>query len=64
VLPHIFTRFYTWSADRNQSTGTGIGLAFCRSVMESFGGTIDCKSQLGEYTEFTLAFPLPKEKSL
>lgn len=61
VLPHIFTRFYTWSEDRDQSTGTGIGLAFCKSVIESFGGTIGCTSRLGEYTEFTLTFPLLKE---
>lgn len=64
VLPHIFTRFYTWSADRDLSTGTGIGLAFCRSVMESFGGAIGCTSRLGEYTEFTLTFPLLEEKKL
>jgi two-component system CAI-1 autoinducer sensor kinase/phosphatase CqsS len=57
VLPHIFTRFYSWSPGKDKSLGTGIGLAFCRSVMDSFGGSISCKSQLGEYTEFVVIFP-------
>lgn len=54
VLPRIFDRFYT-----SQSTGggSGIGLSFCRSVMDSFNGRIDCESQLGEFTRFILSFP-------
>lgn len=57
VLPHIFTRFYSWSPDNDGGLGSGIGLAFCRSVMESFGGAIRCDSQEGAYTEFVLTFP-------
>ena len=57
VLPHIFTRFYSWSADNNHGLGAGIGLAFCRNVMTSLGGSIQCQSRLGEYTEFMLVFP-------
>jgi two-component system CAI-1 autoinducer sensor kinase/phosphatase CqsS len=60
VRPHIFTRFYSWSSDSNNGLGTGIGLAFCNSVMSSLGGSISCESQLGEYTEFTLIFPFEK----
>lgn len=56
VLPHIFTRFYSWSPDNNNGLGAGIGLAFCRNVMESSGGTIRCQSEPGEYAEFTLTF--------
>jgi signal transduction histidine kinase len=57
VLPHIFERFYT--ADGNGGVlGTGIGLAFCRDVMTSFGGTIDCISVHGEFSQFELTFPL------
>ena len=51
-LPHIFDRFYTKSR-----SGTGIGLAFCKTLMEELGGTIECKSSLGKYTRFTLTFP-------
>ncbi|MES1924672.1 HAMP domain-containing sensor histidine kinase [Salinisphaera sp. T31B1] len=54
VLPRIFERFYS-AMPRGQ--GTGIGLAFARLVMESFGGDIRCHSALGRYTEFVLSFP-------
>lgn len=60
VLPHIFTRFYSWSSEDNASLGAGIGLAFCHSVMSSFGGNINCQSKLGEYAEFVLTFPIKK----
>ena len=62
VLPHIFTRFYSWSGDNDNSLGTGIGLAFCRDVMEGFGGAITCASKQGEYTEFILTFPFLAEE--
>ena len=51
-IKKVFDSFYT-----NSGTGTGIGLAFCNTVMKSIGGSIECKSQLGEYTEFILHFP-------
>lgn len=54
VLPRIFQRFYS-GMPRGQ--GTGIGLAFVRLVIESFGGHIRCDSMLGEYTEFIMSFP-------
>lgn len=50
-LPKIFKRFY--SKDKH---GTGIGLAFCKQVMDSIGGNIKCSSVAGEYTEFALKF--------
>ncbi|MBA8666558.1 hypothetical protein H1Q59_01450 [Holosporaceae bacterium 'Namur'] len=50
-LPHIFERFYTKS-----SKGTGIGLSFCKMVMEEMGGALECRSELGKYTEFILKF--------
>lgn len=50
-LPHIFDKFYTKS-----SQGTGIGLSFCKMVMEEIGGSLECKSVYGEYTEFILRF--------
>ena len=59
VLPHIFTRFYTSSGDGDSVLGTGIGLAFCRDVMHACGGTIECASERGEFTEFVLTFPKP-----
>lgn len=50
---NIFEQFYT----AETAKGTGIGLAFCKSVMNLFKGDISCTSQFGEYTQFTMVFP-------
>jgi signal transduction histidine kinase len=54
-LPKIFNLF---ASQTTAQGGSGIGLAFCKLVMNSYGGNISCQSVLGEYTEFTLEFPL------
>lgn len=54
----IFDDFFT----HNKKHGTGLGLAYCKRVMESFGGAIHCVSVEGESTEFTLVFPLVDEQ--
>ncbi|POR54846.1 two-component system CAI-1 autoinducer sensor kinase/phosphatase CqsS [Paraburkholderia eburnea] len=60
ALPHVFTRFYTSSTISDDvSLGAGIGLAFCRDVMQAMGGAITCSSEQGKYTEFVLTFPAP-----
>lgn len=51
-ISHIFRKFYS-----RTKYGTGIGLSFCKMVMESLGGEIKCKSQEGKFTEFRLCFP-------
>lgn len=53
VLPHIFDRFFT---TKDRGINSGVGLTFCRKVMESFGGNITCESVQGQYTLFTLSF--------
>lgn len=53
-LPHVFDRFYS---TLGVGQGTGIGLSFCRMVIEGFGGTLSCRSAYGEYTEFILTLP-------
>lgn len=50
-LPLIFQRFYSGGSS------TGVGLAFCKMVMEDMGGSIECNSMEGEYTDFILYFP-------
>lgn len=52
-LPHLFESFQT----SGKQGGTGLGLAYCKRVMQTFGGDIICRSVLDEYTEFTLRFP-------
>ncbi len=51
-LSHIFERFYTTTG-----VGNGVGLAFCKTVIEGFGGHINCESAVGEYTQFTIVLP-------
>jgi PAS domain S-box-containing protein len=48
----IFDAFYS-----KRSGGSGLGLAFCNSVMEAFGGKIKCTAEEDHFTEFTLFFP-------
>lgn len=58
IDPHdrqrIFEDFARFADDH---TGVGIGLGFCRRVMEGFGGHIDCESEPGTFTRFDLWFP-------
>lgn len=57
-LPYLFDSFQT----SGKQGGTGLGLSYCKRVMQSFGGDIHCQSMLGEYTEFVLDFPqVPSE---
>ena len=54
VLNYIFVPFYVGP---KKGSGTGVGLPFCKTVMERLGGNIECRSRRGEGTEFTLTFP-------
>ncbi len=56
IQPHIFERFYTTTIT---GQGAGIGLSFCKMVMDSIGGAIDCESVPGDHTTFTLTFADP-----
>ncbi|AEK59992.1 sensor histidine kinase [Collimonas fungivorans] len=49
----IFERFYAYP----ESSGTGIGLAFCKDVLEAWGARIRVVSRPLRYTIFVLDFP-------
>jgi two-component system CAI-1 autoinducer sensor kinase/phosphatase CqsS len=53
---HIFEKFYSTT-----KIGTGLGLAFCRKTMISFGGDIKCYSEYGKFTRFELIFKKEKD---
>jgi Signal transduction histidine kinase len=53
-LPKMFKLFESQMVSHG---GTGIGLAFCKIIMNAYKGDIICNSVDGEYTEFTLKFP-------
>jgi two-component system CAI-1 autoinducer sensor kinase/phosphatase CqsS len=58
AMPYIFDQFFS---TREGGKGAGIGLAFCKLVMEAFKGRIGARSKPGEYTEFTLYFKREKD---
>jgi hypothetical protein len=58
-LSSIFDRFVQARSRREGKTqGTGLGLAFCRKVMDAHGGFIWAESGPGEGSLFTALFPL------
>jgi PAS domain S-box-containing protein len=56
-LPHIFDR-YRRAGNTAVITGTGIGLAGSRQIVEQHGGTIDVVSNEGAGSTFTVRIPL------
>jgi signal transduction histidine kinase len=52
-VSHIFDSFYT----KGKRSGTGLGLAYCKQVIDAHGGTIDVDSQLGRGTTFIIKMP-------
>jgi two-component system CAI-1 autoinducer sensor kinase/phosphatase CqsS len=52
-LPLIFKRFYSYPP----SSGSGIGLALCKEIVEAWQASIRCISHELHYTMFVLEFP-------
>jgi len=57
-LPRIFEPFFsTKTADAGGQGGTGLGLSFCREVIEAHKGRVRVESTVGQGTTFTLKLP-------
>jgi signal transduction histidine kinase len=53
-LERIFNPFFT-----TKDTGTGLGMAIAKKIVEAHQGTIEAVSQPGSGTEFRVSIPLP-----
>ncbi len=53
----VFKRFVRLGADRNETHGFGLGLAYVKMIMDLHKGTINLWSKKGEGSKFELVFP-------
>lgn len=61
-LPHIFDRFFRVKGKATRHiTGSGLGLALVKEVVEAHKGFIDVQSAPEEGTTFVLSFPLVRQ---
>ncbi len=56
-IPFIFEPFYRVKERGEQIEGSGLGLTFCKRIMDAHGGKIAVSSKEGKGTTFDLKFP-------
>jgi two-component system sensor histidine kinase KdpD len=56
----IFERFYRAGAQSQQTSGTGMGLAISRAIIEAHRGTLSVTSQIGEGSVFSFTLPIAR----
>jgi len=62
-LANIFESFFTTKTDENSPSnysGSGLGLAFCKKIIEAHGGCISVESKPGQTSTFTITLPKPQ----
>lgn len=57
-LPHLFKRYHRGGNADGQASGTGLGLAGARQIVEAHGGTVVVASVEGAGTTVTVTLPL------
>jgi two-component system phosphate regulon sensor histidine kinase PhoR len=56
-INNIFKKFYRIQNQYNQNGSVGLGLAFCKELINFMKGEISVKSRVGEGTEFKIILP-------
>lgn len=56
-LPRIFNRGFTGETGRTHTSSTGMGLYLAQQLSNKLGHYIDCTSEVGAYTQFSVHFP-------
>ena len=57
-LPFIFEPFFRVRGKNERHKGSGLGLTFCKKIVESHGGEISAFSKDGEGSTFIMKFPV------
>ena len=56
-LPHIFDPYYS-ASQKHKKSGTGLGLYIGKGIVDAHGGRIECGSQPGVGTTFSITLPM------
>ncbi|ABQ06946.1 ATP-binding protein [Flavobacterium johnsoniae] len=56
----VFSRLH----NQDEYTGSGVGLALCKKIMQTVGGNIEAVGKVGEGTEIKIYFPCDPEETL
>lgn len=59
-MKHLYTRFFDGDYRKQNMPGTGIGLSLTHDLVKLHHGNIQCESQEGEGTTFTITLPIRK----
>lgn len=59
-MKHLYTRFFDGDYRKQNMPGTGIGLSLTHDLVKLHHGDIQCESQEGKGTTFTITLPIRK----
>ncbi|KHL94863.1 histidine kinase [Paenibacillus sp. IHB B 3415] len=63
-LPRIYNRGFTGETGRAYTKSTGMGLYLAQQLSNKLGHYISCTSEVGEFTQFIIHFPLDSDPHL
>jgi signal transduction histidine kinase len=63
-IPAVFDKYFRSSNVTGSAIGFGLGLTYCKLVVEEHGGTISVESELDKGSEFSVTLPLVEKEKL